>query len=152
MIPSTNDTATLAAMTATCRLHQRRWDVLPMRQRLRPVRHFRHLLVENCDRLCAAVANDVGKLAEETIGAEILPLAEACRFLERLATRLLKPRRVAWTGVRPAFRQLKGHRIKLFRFSQPAVSPNKDRQVNEVANWRNASRIVKRGRLLSFWK
>src|SRR5258707_13674543 len=81
-------------MTATCRLHQRRWAALPMRRRLRPVRHFRHLLVENCDRLCAAVVNDVGKLAEETIGAEILPLAEACRFLERQASRLLKPRRV----------------------------------------------------------
>jgi aldehyde dehydrogenase (NAD+) len=98
MIPSTNDTATLAAMTATCRLQQRHWAALPMRRRLRPVRHFRHLLVENCDRLCTAGANDIGKRAEETIGAEILPLAEACRFLERQASRLLKPHRVAWTG------------------------------------------------------
>src|SRR5205823_4322801 len=55
---------------------------------------FRRLLVEKCDSLCASTANDIGKPVQETIGAEILPLAEACRFLERQAGRLLKPRRV----------------------------------------------------------
>jgi acyl-CoA reductase-like NAD-dependent aldehyde dehydrogenase len=58
------------------------------------VRTFRHLLVSECDRLCTAVIADLGKPAEETLACEILPLADAARFLEREAARLLRPRHV----------------------------------------------------------
>lgn len=50
--------------------------------------------MDECDRICAAVAQDVGKTAEEVIGGEVLPTADALRFLERQATSLLTPRRV----------------------------------------------------------
>src|SRR5262249_24400235 len=46
------------------------------------------------DTLCAAVKEDLGKTAEEVIGAELLPLADACRFLERQAGSLLQPKRI----------------------------------------------------------
>jgi acyl-CoA reductase-like NAD-dependent aldehyde dehydrogenase len=36
----------------------------------------------------------MGKPPDETLGAEVLPLADACRFLERHAARLLRPRAV----------------------------------------------------------
>jgi acyl-CoA reductase-like NAD-dependent aldehyde dehydrogenase len=58
------------------------------------VRAFRRLLVGECDALCDAVARDVGKSHEEALAGEVLPLADACRFLEREAERLLRPRRV----------------------------------------------------------
>jgi acyl-CoA reductase-like NAD-dependent aldehyde dehydrogenase len=67
---------------------------VPIGARLRRVRAFRRLLVEKQDALCAAVGQDVGKPVGETIAYELLPLAEACRFLEKNARRLLRPRRV----------------------------------------------------------
>jgi acyl-CoA reductase-like NAD-dependent aldehyde dehydrogenase len=93
-------TSPLSEMLQECRRRQRLWSGLPIRQRLEPVRALRRLLVEECDPLCKVVACDVGKRAEEVIGTEILPLAEACRFLERQASRLLRPRRVP-VGQRP---------------------------------------------------
>jgi acyl-CoA reductase-like NAD-dependent aldehyde dehydrogenase len=70
------------------------WQQLPVRRRLRPVHTLRHLLAQSCDRLCAAARADVGKPPVETVASEVLPLADACRFLERQAARLLRPRRV----------------------------------------------------------
>src|SRR5262245_17616160 len=77
---------------AAARAAQPAWASLPLRRRLEPVRRLRHLLADRADDLCAAVAEDVGKSAEETIGGDILPLAAACRFLERRAEGLLRPR------------------------------------------------------------
>jgi acyl-CoA reductase-like NAD-dependent aldehyde dehydrogenase len=81
-------------MLERCRAQQRAWANVPIRRRLRPVRALRRLLVAGCDELCAAVTADIGKPADETVAADILPLAEACRFLEREAPRLLRWRRV----------------------------------------------------------
>jgi acyl-CoA reductase-like NAD-dependent aldehyde dehydrogenase len=85
---------------AAARSAQHAWAALPVRQRLRPVRTLRHLFVTECDGLCAAVARDLGKPSEETVAGELLPLADACLFLERQAGRLLWPRRVP-LGQRP---------------------------------------------------
>src|SRR5690242_14458222 len=79
---------------AECRRRQEAWAALPVRERLRPVRALRRLLVSECDRLCEAAARDVRKSLAEVVATELLPLAEACRFLERQAGRLLGPRRV----------------------------------------------------------
>jgi acyl-CoA reductase-like NAD-dependent aldehyde dehydrogenase len=73
----------------------RAWETLSVRERLRPIRALRHLLATECDSLCAAVARDLGKSTEETIGGDILPLAAACKFLEQQADALLRPRRVS---------------------------------------------------------
>jgi acyl-CoA reductase-like NAD-dependent aldehyde dehydrogenase len=70
------------------------WRQLGVAQRLRPVRGLRRLLVERTDYLCAAVGDDLGKPAVEVVGSELLPLAEACSFLQKEAVRLLRPRRV----------------------------------------------------------
>lgn len=79
---------------ARARIAGAAWSQLPIRRRLLPVRVFRHLLASECDALCAATARDLGKPAEETLACELLPLADACRFLERQAACLLRPRRV----------------------------------------------------------
>jgi acyl-CoA reductase-like NAD-dependent aldehyde dehydrogenase len=90
----------LAERIECCRRQQEDWAQRPVSERLRPVRALRRLLVEDCDSLCAAVARDLGKTAEETLAGDVLPLADACRFLARAAARLLRPRRVP-TGQRP---------------------------------------------------
>jgi acyl-CoA reductase-like NAD-dependent aldehyde dehydrogenase len=87
----------IADRVEAARRAQHAWAHVPVKQRLVPVRALRHLLVAECANLCAAVERDLGKLSEETIGGDILPLAEGCRFLERRAARLLGPRRVPWS-------------------------------------------------------
>jgi acyl-CoA reductase-like NAD-dependent aldehyde dehydrogenase len=86
--------APVAAQVAAARAAQRTWEALPVRRRLGPVRALRRLLATECDALCAAVARDLGKPAVEVVGGDVLPTADACRFLEREAARLLRPRRV----------------------------------------------------------
>ena len=67
---------------------------LSVRERLRPVRVLRRLLADRHADLCDAVRRELGKAPEETIAGEVLPLADACLFLEREAGHLLRPRRV----------------------------------------------------------
>jgi acyl-CoA reductase-like NAD-dependent aldehyde dehydrogenase len=94
------------------RQQQRSWQLLPVRDRLRPVRVFRHLLVEESRALCAAVKADIDKPEEETLAGEVLPLAEACRFLLSRAARILKPRRIS-VRLRPLW--LWGQRDRVHR-------------------------------------
>jgi acyl-CoA reductase-like NAD-dependent aldehyde dehydrogenase len=100
MATTSTSVPALTDQVRRCRQQQEAWARLPLSQRLRPVRALRRLLVSACDSVCAAVARDVDKPPEETLACEILPLADACRFLERSARRLLRPRRVA-TRQRP---------------------------------------------------
>ena len=70
---------------------------MPLGPRLAAVRRFRHALVEQAE----AVAQDVTDASpwreqvSETLSAEVIPIVDACRFLERRAKNILKPRRVA---------------------------------------------------------
>jgi acyl-CoA reductase-like NAD-dependent aldehyde dehydrogenase len=85
----------LIEMTQRCRKAQQEWALRPVRERLQPVAAVRRLLVKECDRLCAAISKDVGKPTDEALAADVLPLAEACKFLQQKAARLLRPRRVS---------------------------------------------------------
>src|SRR5436305_9692004 len=87
---------TLPETVARCRAEQQLWRERTVRQRLQSVRALRRLLVEECDALCAGVREDLGKAGDEVIGAEILPLADACQFLAREAAALLRPRRISF--------------------------------------------------------
>jgi acyl-CoA reductase-like NAD-dependent aldehyde dehydrogenase len=97
MSTTTLSTPDLVYRVARARAAQQDWCGLPVRQRLAPIHSLRHLLARDADALCAAVGRDVGKSAEEVLGGDLLPLADACRFLERQAARLLRPRRVPLT-------------------------------------------------------
>jgi acyl-CoA reductase-like NAD-dependent aldehyde dehydrogenase len=66
------------------------------------VRALRRLLVRDVDRLAEVIAREVGKSAAEAIGGDVLGTADACRFLEREAASLLRPRRVPWR-LRPSW-------------------------------------------------
>ena len=55
---------------------------------------LRHLLADRYGDLCEAVRSELGKPPDETLAAEVLPLADACLFLEREAAHVLRPRRV----------------------------------------------------------
>ncbi len=86
------------------RLAQRAWARTPIAARLRILRRFRAELATGARELAATVGTHaVGSLERseaDTLVAEVLPLAEACRFLEREAEWVLRTRREG-TGARP---------------------------------------------------
>ncbi|HEX3147678.1 MAG TPA: aldehyde dehydrogenase family protein [Gemmataceae bacterium] len=79
---------------ARCRIAQRAWADTSMRERLAVVRRLRHLFAEHAERLCLATTQDVDRSADEVLGTDVLPSADALRFLERRAARILRPRHV----------------------------------------------------------
>jgi acyl-CoA reductase-like NAD-dependent aldehyde dehydrogenase len=87
-----------AAEVSRCRVAQTAWSRRPVGDRVRFVRELRRLLVEHADELTAAVEADVGRRPGEVVATDLLPSAAACRFLERRAERILRPRKV---GDRP---------------------------------------------------
>lgn len=78
------------------------WAARPLRERLRIVRSLRHGIAAHGARLARAAGGGVDRPISEVLSAEIVPLADACRFLEREAPRLLAPRRLGSAG-RPAW-------------------------------------------------
>jgi acyl-CoA reductase-like NAD-dependent aldehyde dehydrogenase len=68
------------------------WAALPVRARLAVIARFRRALAAQAEEVAATLAGR--RPVADTLVAEILPLAEAARFLERHATRLLAPRRL----------------------------------------------------------
>ena len=79
------------------RAAQRAWAHKPVRARLRILRRFRADLARSAQELAGTVACNVpGSLQRapaDTLVAEVLPLAEACRFLEQEAEFILRTRR-----------------------------------------------------------
>jgi acyl-CoA reductase-like NAD-dependent aldehyde dehydrogenase len=83
---------------ARCRAAQRSWAELPLRERLTFIRPLRHAFAAQSDRLCLTTTHDVGRPADEVLGTDVLPVADALRFLERHAARILRPKRISgWT-------------------------------------------------------
>ncbi len=91
--------APFAAEVARARAVQSRWETTPLAERMKPIRAFRHRLVESVEALTTAIRADVDRTPGEVIPSEFLPTAAAAKFLEKKAPRILKPRRVG----RPPF-------------------------------------------------
>src|SRR5690349_10826875 len=85
------------AMTAT-RAAQSRWSRTPLARRLELIRELRRLIAEHAPQLAEASASARQHPPLESLTAEVLPLAEACRFLERQARRVLAARRLGKRG------------------------------------------------------
>ena len=86
------------------RAAQSRWSQTPIRERLRVVRALRHLIAENADKLASLAASVNDRPIAEKLVSEVLPLADACRWLEKSAGRVLSPRRCGRRG-RPFWMQ-----------------------------------------------
>lgn len=78
------------------------WAALPLATRLRVLRGLRHRIAARAPELGAAAGAGHDRPWAEVLSAEVLPLADACRFLEREAPRLLAPRRLGRSG-RPSW-------------------------------------------------
>lgn len=93
LLPSGTEGVVHSAMSAA-RLAQACWSARPLRARLERIRELRHLISEHALFLAEASASTRLRPARESITAEVLPLADACRFLEREAPSILAPRRL----------------------------------------------------------
>jgi acyl-CoA reductase-like NAD-dependent aldehyde dehydrogenase len=77
---------------------QAAWAATPLAERLRFVRRLRWQIARRPEALVEAVSPGSGRPAAEILSSEVLPLAEACRFLEREAPRILAPQRPGSAG------------------------------------------------------
>jgi acyl-CoA reductase-like NAD-dependent aldehyde dehydrogenase len=73
------------------------WAATPVRRRLSILRQFRHRLPELAEKFTRALVH-LPRTPGQSIVAEVLPLADACRFLERAAPKLLTPHRLGRAG------------------------------------------------------
>ncbi len=68
---------------------QAEWAAKPIADRLRVLRRIRHLLAERSTLLVDAISKDLARTRADSLAAEVLPLLEACKFLEREAAYIL---------------------------------------------------------------
>ncbi len=92
-------TAVVARAMTEARSAQSHWSRTPLDRRLELIRKLRRLIAEHAPQLAGASASARRRPALESLTAEVLPLAEACRFLEREAGRILAPRRIGNRGL-----------------------------------------------------
>jgi acyl-CoA reductase-like NAD-dependent aldehyde dehydrogenase len=88
-------TTCLASRLRDCRAAQVRWSQTPLQHRLRLVRRIRHEIAAQAEQLSASVGYPQRNGPVETLAGELIPLADACKFLEAEAKRILAPRRVS---------------------------------------------------------
>lgn len=94
------DASDIVVRAMTCaRVALTRWSGTPLAHRLKLVRKLRQLLAEHAMQLAEASASARQRPALESMTAEVLPLAEACRFLERNAQKILAPRCLGRRGL-----------------------------------------------------
>jgi aldehyde dehydrogenase (NAD+) len=75
-----------------------RWAAMPIRGRLRVLRTARHRMAEYTEEFAAAISPALARTNADTLLTELLPLLGACKFLERDAERLLRPRKLGLRG------------------------------------------------------
>lgn len=74
------------------------WATLAVATRLAVMRKARHLLAEKSFLLADAISPLLSRSRADTLVSEVLPLLDACKFLEENAIALLKPRRLGRKG------------------------------------------------------
>lgn len=84
-----------ASAISSARVAQREWVRLSIADRLKPIREFRHFIAGEPCMLAAWCNRD--NMAE-SLSAEVLPVLDACRFLEKTAAKALKPKRLSGRG------------------------------------------------------
>jgi acyl-CoA reductase-like NAD-dependent aldehyde dehydrogenase len=94
------------------------WAAQPLPQRLSVIRRLRHRIAQQPERLAQHVPPMAQRALADTLVAEVLPLLEACRYLEREAPRILAPQRLRRRG-RPLW--LHGVELELRRESLGVV-------------------------------
>ncbi len=97
---------------AAARVAQRRWAASTLRQRLAVIAQLRLVMAENATHLAQLAAAPNDRPLAEKLTSEVIPLLDACRFLERKGARILRPEKFGARG-RPFW--LRGHSFTVER-------------------------------------
>lgn len=101
-VPAARSTCEASACIASLRAEasepilaaaQLRWAARPLTERLQIFRAARHRIAAQPALFARAISSDLARSEADTLVAELLPLLDAIRFLERNARRLLAPQR-----------------------------------------------------------
>lgn len=98
--PATDSRTDIAGAISIARAAQRAWRATPLQDRLKVVRVFRSALAASPEPWAQDIASAGLRNIAEALATEVVPLADACRFLERSAPGLLRDRRLS-TAARP---------------------------------------------------
>ncbi len=82
----------------SARVAQKKWSATRISERLKIFRRIRSLIAEQAELLANAANASRRRPLSEILTAEVLPLAEACRFLERDAQKILRPKKLGSRG------------------------------------------------------
>ena len=93
-LPATAEGDVVSRVDAA-RQAQQTWRQTTLKDRLRIVRNIRHQIAGRAEQLVASVTYPSRSGAAETLAGELIPLADACKFLENEAQAILAPRRVS---------------------------------------------------------
>ena len=85
----------VAAVVQATRAAQTAWAAVPLPRRLQVLRRLRHRLGEQPEAFTAAVTLPQRQGEAETLAAEVLPLADALKWLEQEASRVLAAQRLS---------------------------------------------------------
>jgi aldehyde dehydrogenase (NAD+) len=77
---------------------QAQWAATPLRARLVVLRTARHAMAARADEFAAAISSRLARTKADTLVTELLPLLDACKFIEREAEQLLAPRKLGRNG------------------------------------------------------
>ncbi len=77
---------------------QHSWAGEPLPHRLRVIRKLRDRIAARAETLLDAFPTHLSRTRADSLTAEIIPLAEACRFLELRATRILATEKISTQG------------------------------------------------------
>jgi acyl-CoA reductase-like NAD-dependent aldehyde dehydrogenase len=86
----------VASIVRRTRSTQLSWASTPLAERLKVVSRFRSLLVDNAESIVALSRGSSPRSMTEILSSEVVPLADACLFLERNARAILKPTSAGW--------------------------------------------------------
>jgi len=80
------------------RRDQSRWAELTLGDRLGYIRKLKHIISDRPETLAQSIDMGDRRTLMESMSAEVLPVADACAFLENEAERVLRPRRLGSHG------------------------------------------------------
>lgn len=70
-----------------------KWASIAPSERIRCIQRIRQAVIRRGDRIEAAITRELGRPAQETLGADLLPTIDALAWLQRNAARVLAERR-----------------------------------------------------------
>ncbi len=96
--PTPREHRCLEPTLEAARAAQSRWAAKSLDERLRVIGKARELIAERASKLCQSVSPEGRRQPGETLVVELLPLADACRYLVKAAPQILASRRLGHRG------------------------------------------------------